>query len=184
MVRIGLLSDSHGELVLLREAARKLVDEHRVDLIVHLGDDYDDAEELFDRGPEVIRVPGVYSSYYRNKEIRNRIIRQVEGVRLLLTHSPGGHENDLPDDPDPVALAEAGDVDIVAYGHTHRPRLELEGRVMWLNPGHLRRKDKKGARASYALLDISAKRVSARILDVATGDEVASGRLERSGEKE
>ncbi|KPJ53569.1 hypothetical protein AMJ39_04140 [candidate division TA06 bacterium DG_24] len=183
-MRIGVVSDSHGDVRLLRDAARELVEDHRVDVIIHLGDDYEDAEELFDRGAEVVRVPGVYSSYYRDSQIENRIVRQFDDIRILLTHSPESHENDLPGDPDPVILAQTGLVDVIAYGHTHLPRLEQEERVMWLNPGHLRRKDKKGAPASYALLDISGRIMNTRILELKTGREIASGRLERSGETE
>ncbi|MGB9791529.1 MAG: metallophosphoesterase family protein, partial [Thermacetogeniaceae bacterium] len=38
-MRIGLVSDTHGELENLREALRQLLEVHSVEKIVHLGDE-------------------------------------------------------------------------------------------------------------------------------------------------
>jgi putative phosphoesterase len=98
-------------------------------------------------------------------------------MHILFTHSPATHENDLPGDLDPVRLAGAGEVDIVVHGHTHLPLAELRGKVMWVNPGHLRRKDKKGAPASYAVLEMEEGRARARIIELTTGRELTGEML-------
>ena len=44
--------------------------------------------------------------------------------------------------------------DIVFYGHTHRPALDLHGDVMAVNPGSLSYPRQDGRKPSYVLMDI------------------------------
>lgn len=45
-------------------------------------------------------------------------------------------------------------VDIVFYGHTHRPMLDMDDNVIAVNPGSLSYPRQDGRRASYVLMDI------------------------------
>ena len=47
-------------------------------------------------------------------------------------------------------------VDIVMFGHTHRPYLE-QGKVTVLNPGSLSYPRQEGRRPSYILMELDAK---------------------------
>lgn len=169
-MRLGLVSDSHGELENLREAARRLRDEWRVDILVHLGDECEDAAVLREHpGAEVIQVPGVYCEHYRDPAITNRILREINGYRVLFTHTRDAHANDLPGDPDPAALAARAEVDIVAFGHSHIPEVRLEGKVLWINPGHLKAQDKKGHAPSFAVLEPARDKVTVHLVDLSSG---------------
>ncbi len=166
-MRVGLLSDSHGELENLRRAAKALA--NQVDLIVHLGDDWDDCRVLEELDLKFIRVPGVFSSYYQDPQITNRRIEEFNGWKALLTHTPSIHTNDLPQDVDPEDVVAMGKAAVVLYGHTHIPKIEeIEG-ALWVNPGHLKSEDKKGCPASYAILDFGLEEVLAKIYSLEEG---------------
>ena len=50
---IGVMSDTHGDNYLMREAANLMVVVHRVDIIYHLGDDYRDSQALARAGVQI-----------------------------------------------------------------------------------------------------------------------------------
>ncbi len=171
-MKIGVVSDSHGHIENLRRAAKALKEEG-VELIVHLGDDYDDVKALSDmQGVKIIQVPGVFSTYYQEPEIPNRLIEEWEKIRVLLTHTREGHKNDLPTDLKPEEVASRGEVNMVLFGHTHVPDVAEEAGLIWVNPGHLKDEDKKGYPPTYALLEIGGKEVKVRIVDLFGGQEL------------
>ncbi|MEW6424122.1 MAG: YfcE family phosphodiesterase [Bacillota bacterium] len=167
-MRLGLISDTHGELENLREAIRQLTREHNVDKIVHLGDEWEDGAVFKElpAGVETLRVPGIYAREYQDPAIQNRVVREIAGWRILFTHTPAAAANDLPGDPDPAELAAAHEIDVVAYGHTHIPSVEEKDQVLWINPGHLKTLDKKGRAPSYAVLAFREGEVEVRIIDL------------------
>jgi len=133
------------------------------DLVVHLGDNYEDAELL--RDFPLLRVPGVYESYYSKPEVPNRIILNLSGWLSLLTHSHLRHENDLPWDPDPQDLVRRKAVDLIIHGHTHIPRAELIEGVVYINPGHMKKEDKKGYPPTFSLIE-AEEELKVRIIEL------------------
>jgi putative phosphoesterase len=171
-MKIGVVSDSHGHVENLRHAVTAMR-ETGVEVIVHLGDDYDDVTALSDqKGVTIIQVPGVFSTYYQEPSIPNRVIEEWEGVRVLLTHTPEMHKNDLPADLKPEEVVARGEVGLVLSGHSHIPEVKEEGGVIWVNPGHLKADDKKGYPPTYALLEIAGSEVRARIVDLFANQEL------------
>lgn len=171
-MRLGLVSDSHGEIENLRAAARILVSDWRVEILAHLGDECEDASVLNEFPAQIIQVPGVYCEHYRDPAIANRVLKVFNGYRVLFTHTAAAHKNDLPDDPNPETLASRGSVDVVAFGHTHIPELKVAGKVLWVNPGHLKESDKKGYPPSFAVLELSVGSVSCRIIGLRGGASI------------
>jgi putative phosphoesterase len=121
MLRIGVISDTHG---LLRPAAAELLG--GVDHIIHAGDI---------GSPEVIAglrklAPttairgnidtGAWAAGYPDTE---RVT--LGGSSLHVLHNL----RDLDFDP-----ASSG-IDVVVSGHSHRPKIETVGGVLYLNPG-------------------------------------------------
>lgn len=151
----AVVSDSHGEIKNVGRLAVRL-NRAGIKTALHLGDDYQDAGALLAAGLEVLRVPGVYSEYYRKPDIPNRLVTELSGLKIMLTHSDQPHENDLPEDRDPAELAAEEKPDLVFFGHSHLPVIEERDGVVWVNPGHLKAEDKKGSPPSYALVDASA----------------------------
>jgi len=152
-MRVGVVSDSHGEIENLRKAARWLVDKQNVEVIVHLGDNYDDTSVLENLGVRIVKVPGVFSNYYQDADIPNRVVETFNGRKVLITHTECCHENDLPDDIKPDEIVSKKAVDVVLYGHTHIPRIEQKQSILYINPGHLKTEDKKGYSSTVAVVD-------------------------------
>jgi putative phosphoesterase len=159
---VVVMSDTHGELDNLKSILPR-IREINPDLVMHLGDNYEDAELL--RDFPLLRVPGVYESYYSKPEVPNRIILNLSGWLSLLTHSHLRHENDLPWDPDPQDLVRRKAVDLIIHGHTHIPRAELIEGVVYINPGHMKKEDKKGYPPTFSVIE-AEEELKVRIIEL------------------
>lgn len=168
-MKIAVFSDTHGNTRGLRQAVADILAVEAVDLFIHLGDDYEDADVLEEYEPGYLRVPGVFSGYYADKWVPNRLVEEFEGWRFLLSHTVDSHANDLPDDLKPEQLIAGSRVEVVLYGHTHRPDLTDKNGILFVNPGHLKTEDKKGHPASYAILDVGGNEIRGRIVELAGG---------------
>ncbi len=168
-MRLGIVSDTHGELDNLHKAAQKLIDRWQADTIVHLGDEWEDVETIKDLPfKKIIRIPGVYCEQYRDPAIENRLLMNIEDIRFLFTHTDKVHQNDLPGDPDPEELAARQMIDVICYGHTHIPDIRQENNVLRLNPGHLKNHDKKGCSPSFAVVEIQGRKLHLYLIDLET----------------
>ncbi len=168
-----VISDTHGNLDLVEEAGRRAL-EAGVGLVLHLGDDLEDAEPLARLGLEVRGVQGLYHPDYRQPEPANRLLVRLGGLGFLLTHSRLPHPHDLPEDGDPAGLARALGARAVLYGHTHVPAIEEEGGLLWVNPGHLKASDKRGHPPTLALLEIEGESLRIIIEELHSGRPVLS----------
>jgi uncharacterized protein len=134
-LRIFVLADTHNRLPDTVKEIAKDADE-----IWHLGDVC--AETILDElraiGPPVTVVRGNCDS---NFEWPLVVDFMLCGLKLRLQHVP---PDDLPND-----------VDIVLHGHTHVPRNERRGNVLFLNPGCVTRAN-QGAPPSVAWLRVAA----------------------------
>jgi putative phosphoesterase len=166
-MKIGVMSDSHGEVANVREAGAFLAGELNVDLIVHLGDDEEDADALRELGPEVIVIPGVFSERYKDPAVANRARTEFGPWRVLLSHTGEAHKNDLPEDPDPQALVDRREVDLLLHGHTHTPYIASKNGVAIVSPGHLRAWDTKGHDASFACLEVRGRELEVTVYSLA-----------------
>ncbi len=155
------MSDTHGNSEAILKVAA-IFRHHQVTKIIHLGDDYEDILFLQDEPGEIIAVPGLYCAAYRDPAIPNRRLEDIAGVKLLLTHSPKATPYDLRSDGDPKELAK--EVDLVLFGHTHRPQVSGQNGVWWINPGHLKAYDNRGCPQSYGLLHLGQSEVTVQII--------------------
>jgi len=119
--RIGVLSDTHG---LLREEIKVRL--RGSDMILHAGDIGSPSilEDLRQIAP-VAAVRGNVDTAAWAKDLPEMEYVQVEGTRICVVHNLA--ELDL--DP-----AMAG-VNVVIYGHSHRPAAEWKEGILYLNPG-------------------------------------------------
>lgn len=159
-MKIGIISDSHKHIKNLSRVVEFLKNMN-VELIIHLGDDYADVDEI--GATDIVRVPGVFSDFYQDPAIPNRRIENFMGWRVLLTHTVLSHENDLLGDPKPEDLINNKKIDIVLYGHTHVPEIRRENNVVFINPGHLKDEDKRGYLPTFGYLEIIENELLVRI---------------------
>lgn len=166
---IGVMSDTHGFLTEMRQAANKMIEEFGVDLIIHLGDDATDADELMGIGVDVISVPGVFEDRYKDKNIPNRIIKSFEGITFLMTHTPTRDSHDLEGDIDPTEAAQGGEARVILCGHTHIPTITEKFGAIYINPGTLKPYDGRSAHQSFAIIELKKSLLHVRILELKGG---------------
>jgi len=140
---IFVLADTHNRLPQALSEMAKSADE-----IWHLGDVC--AESILDEvraiGPRVTVVRGNCDSN-PNWPLVVDLVRG--GLKLRLQHIPADHSPD--------------DVDVVLHGHTHVPRHERRGKVLFLNPGCVTRAN-QGAPPSVAWLEIEDGKLNWRLV--------------------
>ena len=140
---IFVLADTHNRLPQALSEMAKSADE-----IWHLGDVC--AESILDEvraiGPRVTVVRGNCDS---NLDWPLVVDLVRGGLKLRLQHIPPDHSPD--------------DVDVVLHGHTHVPRHERRGKVLFLNPGCVTRAN-QGAPPSVAWLEIEDGKLNWRLV--------------------
>lgn len=126
-MRLGVISDTHG---LLRPEVFEVFKE--VDHILHAGDV--GRPEILIELEAIAPVTAVYGNA-DPPDVRSRLsqvaILELDGFDIVVTHGDQfGH-------PTPAKLHEAFPrAEIIVYGHTHKPLLELVDRtVTVMNPG-------------------------------------------------
>lgn len=146
-MRIMIVSDTHGRHGNLEVA---LEQEGKIDLLLHMGDVEDDEHyiEAIAKYPvHMIAGNNDFFSYLpKEKEIK------IGKYRVFMTHGHGYYVS-----MDTKRLrqeAQARGVDIVMFGHTHKPYMDLEGSVMVINPGSLSYPRQEGRRGTYIMMEI------------------------------
>lgn len=150
---IGVVSDSHKNLPYLRKAISNLI-KGNASLFIHLGDDYSDSKVLDEYPVENIRVPGVFDPEYKDKDIKNRLLKEINGLSFLISHTRTSHKNDQKEDIIPEEILQTERVDIFLFGHSHLYEIKKERNTIFFNPGHLQEIDAKGRSASYGIIKI------------------------------
>jgi uncharacterized protein len=146
-LRLGVISDTHG---LLRPEVFHVF--NKVDHILHAGD-VGEAEILVELAA-IAPVTAVYGNV-DGLELRGRLPEvatvELEGFAIVVTH---GHQLGH---PTPATLHEAFPrAEIIVYGHTHKPLLELVDRtVTVMNPGGAGQ-PRFGIRPSVGILELEA----------------------------
>jgi putative phosphoesterase len=115
--RLGLISDNHGQL---RPSSVELL--QGVDEIWHAGDH--GSHKLLDELREIAPLEYVSGNIDR-WEPPLTVTKELAGRKVHMLH----RIQDLDIDP----LAEG--IDMVIYGHSHKPALEVRDGVTYLNPG-------------------------------------------------
>ena len=142
-LRIFVLADTHNRLPETVKEIAKDADE-----IWHLGDVCSETilDELRAIAPQVIVVRGNCDSNYEWP----LVVDLARGeLKFRLQHIPPDHWPD--------------DVDLVLHGHTHVPRNERRGSVLFLNPGCVTRAN-QGAPPSVAWLEIANGKISWKLV--------------------
>tara|TARA_A100001015_G_C14987841_1_gene712390 strand:- start:62 stop:586 length:525 start_codon:yes stop_codon:yes gene_type:complete len=151
-MKILLISDTHGNPKMI-EAMCQIAP--TFDLVIHLGDDYNDGSLFLSQKIPLIRVPGTWGQEYQDICIDNRRFEFFLRWKFFLTHTPTKDANDLMDDINPSLVLQQQDCDIFCHGHTHKPEIRKEGKVIILNPGHLKNINDRGFPASFSQIRLT-----------------------------
>ncbi len=148
-MKILIVSDTHRRNDNLLQILEEMTD---LDMLIHCGD-VEGSEYTISEcaGCPVEMVAGnndFFSELPREKEF------QIGQYRVWLTH---GHSYYVSMGNELIKQeAVAKGVDIVMYGHTHRPVVEVEDDVIAINPGSLSYPRQDGRRPSYVMMEIGS----------------------------
>ncbi len=134
--KLGILSDTHGQVAGVEKAAQ-LFREHGVSIVIHCGDI---------EGTQIISLLAEFDAHYvyGNKDAQADYLEQdipqaggtlhglkgeleIEGKRIFFLH--GHHDDDF------QKALQDGQYDMICYGHTHVAELKTHKNTILLNPG-------------------------------------------------
>jgi uncharacterized protein len=132
---IGILSDSHDNLTLVRAAVR-LFNDAGCDLVIHAGDFVAPftAEELRNLRAPVKAVYGNCDGETAGLARAFRGLGEIAHAPLAFTHA-GVRFAVCHLDSSAETQAASGLFEVVVFGHTHRPLVESRDGVLLINPG-------------------------------------------------
>lgn len=125
---IGVVSDTHRD----ETALKKVVEEIKnLDVVIHLGDNVADAEEIKDLiNNKIVYVKG-NCDIMANEP--TELIEEFHGVRILITH---GHKYNVKNTLTELKYrAQQLEADIALFGHTHISEISFEDGIWLINPG-------------------------------------------------
>lgn len=146
-MKVLIVSDTHGRHGNLRKAVEE---SGEFDVLIHLGD-VEGGEAYIDTVADcekhVIRGNNDFYSNLPKEEVFF-----LNGKKVFITH---GHNYYVAFGTEQVERAgrERG-ADVVMFGHTHRPHLEVRDDVVVLNPGSLSYPRQEGRQSSYMIMEI------------------------------
>lgn len=131
-MKILIISDTHRNI----SNAVSLIEEHKPDTIIHLGDVADDCDELRYIYPmkRIICVLG--NNDYFVKSYPLEVVCDLEGKRFFMCH---GHKYSVKSGTYALlAKAREHKADVVLFGHTHQSKCTYEDNMLVMNPGSVR----------------------------------------------
>jgi uncharacterized protein len=152
MIRIGVISDTHG---LLRPSAIERL--AGMDHIIHAGDigAPEVIEELRRIAPTTAIRGNVDTAEWARSYPDTEMLR-LAGRAIYVLHNL----NELETDP------AAGGMDIVISGHSHRPKVDINDSVLYLNPGSAGPR-RFALPIALATLELSDRAILPRIHEIA-----------------
>ncbi len=159
MVRIAIISDTHGKFKNVGRARKELGG--RLDWMLHAGDHIADAARVgVSLGVDPSRVRAVAGNCDYTTPKPEELLLEIEGVKLYLVH---GHNHGVKAGLQRLYYrAQEVGARVVIFGHSHVPALvDLDG-VMLFNPGSLSEPRRPGEPPSCGILEIENGEVRAR----------------------
>ncbi len=128
-MKIGVISDTHG---LVKDKVFQIFKD--VDLIIHAGDigNLKVIGDLLSIAP-VEAVWGNMDPMPVRDQTREKLVLNIEGLTLGVSHG-GGSPYDIIERLQNMFYQQK--VDIIIYGHTHKPHMEKIKDIFFFNPGY------------------------------------------------
>ncbi len=150
-MKVLIVSDTHKK----NENYYHVVKRQAPDMVIHCGDGEGCEEELAQAADcpfHIVLGNNDFFSY-----LPRELELEVEGFKVWVTHGHNYYVSMGNENIKREALMKG--VDIVLYGHTHRPVIDREGGVIAVNPGSISYPRQDGHRPSYAIMEIEENKV-------------------------
>lgn len=146
-MRILVISDSHGRNDDIEGVLEQV---GPIDAMIHCGD--------VERGDTYIRslvdcpVYMIAGNNDWNLDLPGELLIEIEGYKILVVH---GHQFYVYSGVQYLrSYAHELGVDVVMYGHTHQPFIEIEEDLTILNPGSLSYPRQPGRKPTFLIMEI------------------------------
>jgi putative phosphoesterase len=144
-MKILVVSDTHRQ----NENFYRVIEMHHPDMVVHCGDVEGSEEELTRAAGCPIYIVSGNNDYF--SELPRELEVNIAGYNTWITH---GHHYYVSMGPEQIREeAIMRGVDIVMYGHTHRPVVYRDEEVIAINPGSLSYPRQEGHKPSYIIME-------------------------------
>ncbi len=143
-MKILLVSDTHGRDERLEEA----LEIEKPDFLCHMGDVEGSEDYIRALAQCPLAMVSGNNDFYT--DLNPEVTFELQGFKIFMTH---GHYYYVSRSTD--RLKSAGrrtGADIVLFGHTHRPELEMEKDIIVANPGSLTYPRQEKRRPSYMIM--------------------------------
>ncbi len=148
-MKVLVVSDTHGRIGRLQTIIEKV---QPVDLLIHLGDFEGNKyyiESIIDCELEIVS-----GNNDIDPELLDEKIINIGKYKVLITH---GHRFSVNSGIDRLANYGASKgVDIVMFGHTHKPIIEYRNGITMVNPGSLTYPRQENAKPSYLITELDS----------------------------
>ena len=160
IMKILVISDTHGDITHAEKAIRA---NKGIDLIIHLGDYFRDAQKLSEIFPDIPMEYIYGNSDFMVGDAMAEKLLEVCGKRIFITH---GHRYSVKWDYEKLyAKAQEQHADILLFGHTHIPEIIQKDNYYIVNPGSI--SEPRGiSEESYAIIEIADGRINPAIYQI------------------
>ena len=146
-MKILIVSDTHKKHDNL---VRILEQEENIDLMVHLGDSEGYEDYIAELAGCPLEIVSGNNDFFTDLD-REKVL-EVGKYQVLITHGHYYYVAMGVEDLKKEALGRG--MDIVMFGHTHRPLLDYSKGIVTLNPGSVSFPRQEGRRPAYALMEL------------------------------
>lgn len=149
-MKILIVSDSHGRNTYLQKVIQQV---SPFDMLIHLGDLEGSDQFLKERLNCPIEMVSGNNDYFTNIERDKEIY--IGRYKVMLTH---GHRYKVNWGTDIIKeWARNNDAQIVMFGHTHVPQIDMSSDIIALNPGSISQPRQEGHRPSYIIMELDRR---------------------------
>jgi putative phosphoesterase len=156
-MRIGVVSDSHGNLKSLEKAVNAI---GNAAVIFHLGDYVEDAMAI-KQWTDVPVISLLGNMDFENPNGHLLVKTQIAGKTIMACH---GHKYGVKSGLGTLySKGKEENAEIVLYGHTHVPVIKETGGIFIMNPGALAYA-RPGGEETYGIISIDKNQIDGEII--------------------
>lgn len=148
-MKLLIVSDTHKR----NENYFEVLGRERPDMVIHCGDAEGSEYALTEAADCPVQIVLGNNDFF--SYLPRELMLDIGKYKVWVTH---GHNYYVSMGSENIKReAVARGVDIVLYGHTHRPVIDVGGQVTAVNPGSLSYPRQEGKRPSYVLMELDGE---------------------------
>ena len=147
-MKILIVSDTHRK----NDSYFEVLEMHKPDMVIHCGDAEGSEYALTQAADCPVQIVLGNNDFF--SELPKELEFYIGPYKVWVTH---GHNYYVSMDNETIEReAIARGCNIVLYGHTHRPVIDIDDEVIAVNPGSLSYPRQDGRRPSYVIMELDS----------------------------